>query len=268
MTDPHETAKPGRAPADLDPNTPTIARIYDYMLGGKDNFAADREMAERLRQAIPHGEEVARANRRFLVRVVRHFAERGITQFLDFGTGIPTSPNVHEVARETQPGARVVYVDNDPIVAAHNRAQRETPGVVALHADMRDADGILDAEPVRELIDFSEPVALLFIASLHYLSRSEDAAGLIRHYASRVPRGSVFAASIATSHGLDPVVARELQATFDRSSTPIHLRPLTEIEDLVAPVDLAEPALVPITEWHTTEPAIDLPILAAVGTVR
>lgn len=252
----------------LDVDTPHIARMYDYWLGGKDNFAADREAAERLVELIPEVRDVALANRRFLVRAVRHLAEQGIDQFIDLGTGVPTSPNVHEIARETHPGARVVYVDSDPLVTAHNRALRETEGVVALTADARDAEAVLGDDRVRELIDFDRPVGVLFIAVIHYLGPDEEVRPALDRYRAAAAPGSYFAASIASEVRKGDMTKRQTSAVFDRTTTPMTMRTPEEIAALVSDVDLDEPGLVPITQWHADEPEVPVDILAAVGRYR
>ena len=139
--------------------------MYDYYLGGKDNFPADREAAENALSVVPDGRAVARANRRFMVRAVRYLARQGIKQFVDLGAGIPTSPNVHEVARGTIPDAHVVYVDNDPVVTVHNRAllANNNSGIGAMHGDIRYPLDIATSEALRQVIDFSQPVAVLWL---------------------------------------------------------------------------------------------------------
>ncbi len=143
----------------FDPLVPSPARMYDYYLGGKDNFPADREAAEQALSVVPFGREVALANRQFLVRAITFIARNGIGQFIDLGTGLPTKPNVHEVAREILPDARVLYVDNDPMVCAHARALLATnDGVAAIHGDIRAPQAILNHPVTRALIDFDRPV--------------------------------------------------------------------------------------------------------------
>ncbi len=157
--------------AGIDTSTPNHARVYDYVLGGKDNFAVDREAAKKVLAVAPDTRRLARANRAFLVRTVRFVAESGIRQFIDLGTGIPTSPNVHQVARGVDASARVVYVDNDPIVVEHNHALLASDeGVVTIEADIRRPAEILGNPELEMLIDFDEPVAVLMVAVLHLVT--------------------------------------------------------------------------------------------------
>lgn len=250
----------------VDPTTPAVARMYDYWLGGKDNFAADRDMAQRAEAVLPAIPELARANRRFLVRVVRFLAERGVTQFIDLGTGLPTSPNVHEVAREIQPTARVVYVDVDAMVIAHARALTATAGVTTVHADLRDPETIFADPEVRRLLDPGRPVALLMVAVLAYLGRGDDLTELIGAYRARLARGSYLALSVATNEGLDDIVLRRGESLFGRASIPARSWSRPEIEDMLAAVDPVRPGLVPINQWRADEPGLGVRILGAAGT--
>src|SRR6202034_921575 len=163
-----------RPPPGIDATVPTAARMYDYWLGGHDNFAADRIAALKVTERTPGVAEAARANRKFLGRAVRYLAgEAGIRQFLDLGTGLPTKGNVHQVAQAIAPDAHVVYVDNDPMVFAHARALKTGDGTAVIHADLRDPDTILSHPETRRLIDFSNPLAILFVAVLHYVPDPE-----------------------------------------------------------------------------------------------
>src|SRR6516165_10806739 len=161
----------------IDTSVPNIARMYDYWLGGKDNFAADREAAERLAAVIPALPWLARQNRDFLQRTVEFLAGEGITQFLDIGSGLPTNQNVHEVAQRVRPDARVVYVDIDPVVVSHAQALLSGSQTTAVRADLSRPEEILNAPEVRRLIDFGQPVAVLVIAVLHILPDEADPAG-------------------------------------------------------------------------------------------
>jgi hypothetical protein len=154
------------APAGTDPRIPNMARMYDYALGGKDNFAADREAVQKLFSFSPENRDVPRANRRFLGRAVRFAADQGVRQFLDLGTGLPSQGHVHEVVGEIGPGAHVIYVDNDPVVVAHGRALLTgSDSVTVVEADVRDPESILGNPDVTRLIDFSQPLAVLFVAA-------------------------------------------------------------------------------------------------------
>jgi len=255
---------------DIDPETPSTARMYDWFLGGKDNFAVDRRVGERALQVMPEARDLARANRGFLIRAVRRLAaDEGVEQFIDVGSGIPTSPNVHEVAREAVPGARVVYVDNDPIVTAHNRALRDTEGVVSMPADVRDPEAIVNDAAVRRLIDFDRPVAVLFVSVLHFLDpREEDVAGIVARYRRHLATGSYLAASIASADGLDDARRAEIEAVYAHSTSPILLRTRSEIEEIFGDADLMDPGLVPITQWHAEQDPMPLTLLSAVGELH
>ena len=191
---------------DVNPNVPTIARVYDYWLGGKDNFAVDRELAEKFVRADPMAREGVRSNRAFLGRAVRFLAaEAGIRQFLDIGTGIPTAGNTHQVAQEIAPETRVVYVDYDPIVLAHARAllvSSQAGATEYIDADLRNTGAILDQ--AGQLLDFTKPVAVTMLAILHALPDSDDPYAIVGRLMDAVPAGSYLVISQAGSDLLDP----------------------------------------------------------------
>src|SRR5215471_3131376 len=205
-------------PVDLQVDRPHPARVYDYLLGGKDNFAADREVAEAGLRANPNSRIPPRENRAFLRRAVRYLtAEAGISQFLDIGTGIPTSPNVHEIAQAIQPRARIVYVDNDPIVLAQARALLTTgpAGKTAyIDADLRDVDAVLGSADLRETLDLSQPVGLLLIAVLHFIPDEDDPWALADRLLAALPSGSYLALSHLTGD-FDPAAWEEVVAGLD-----------------------------------------------------
>ncbi|MHA6765531.1 SAM-dependent methyltransferase [Streptacidiphilus sp. PAMC 29251] len=187
-------------PPPIDTSVPHPARMYDYYLGGKDNFPADREAAEKVIAAGVHARDFARANRAFLGRVIRFLAEQGITQFLDIGTGIPAVGNTHEVAQQTNPAARVVYVDNDPIVLTHARALMAGHGqgaTTVIQADLRDPAAILAHPKVRAAIDFDRPVGLILVAVLHFIRDEENPDAITKLLRDALPSGSF----LAISHG-------------------------------------------------------------------
>jgi len=190
-----------RVPEGVDVTRPSIARIYDYLLFGKDNFAADRAAAEKLMQSRLDPRRLALANRAFLRRAVRFLAQQGISQFLDLGSGLPTSPSVHEVARDLTPGARVVYVDHDPIVVAHNDALLATrDGVITVRADLRDPEAVLSHPALTRCIDFGLPVAVLLLSVLHFIGPDEDAPGIVARFRERMaPSSYLVVCSTASS---------------------------------------------------------------------
>jgi len=261
-----------RVPDGVDVTRPNIARIYDYVLYGKDNFAVDRAAAEKLMES-GLDRRVALANRAFLGRVVGFLASQGITQYLDLGSGLPTSPSVHEVARGTIPGARVVYVDHDPIVVAHNDALLATrDGVITIRADIRDPDAVLGHEALAGCIDFSKPVAVLLLSVLHFISHEEDAAGIVARFRERMAPGSYLSVSVGTSEGADPGMLEKATQTYAGARMPFTLRSRAQIMDLFDGFDLVEPGLVSLPEWrpafNTDRTPLTGPTVGAVGQLR
>ena len=251
--------------ADIDPAVASPARMYDYYLGGKDNFAVDRDAAEQVIAAHPEQRTLARQNRGFLARAVRYLAEQGVDQYVDLGTGIPTSPNVHEVAREALPGARVVYVDNDPIVAAHNRALRAThDGVICVDHDVRDPEAILADPELRRLIDFSRPVGLLAVAVFHFIP---DADPILTRLRRELVAGSHLVVSTATTEGISAEQVARLDAAYEKSSVRLAFRSRAEIAAMFGDAELVEPGVVPVGRWRADEPDPHVKILGGVARV-
>jgi hypothetical protein len=242
-----------QTPAAMDPNVPSTARVYDYLLGGKDNFAADRAAAEQLLSAQPTARDIAQANRRFLVRAVRLLAESGIRQFVDIGAGIPTSPNVHEIVQEHQPDARIVYVDNDPVVLAHTRALRATKGVTALDGDLRRPDQVLDRVRESGVIDFSQPVGLLLISVMHFVRREEDPAAIIRAYTEPLAPGSHMVMSVATGGTLSDEEIAKAESAYAHASSALTLYRPADVAGWLEPYELLEPGLVSYYKWRAEE---------------
>jgi hypothetical protein len=234
----------------VDPSKPSAARVYDYLLGGKDNFAVDRQAAERVLTVAPDQRRLARANRAFLIRAVRQLAETGIRQFIDLGTGLPTSPSVHEVARAADPSARVVYVDNDPIVKVHNDAMLATDdNIASLLADLRDPDGILGHPQLRRLIDFTEPVGVLFVAVLHVVADAHDPAGIVATFRRHMATGSQLALSQFSADS-DPEAMAELRAVAAGTPVETYFRPREEIKSFFGDLELLPPGLVDVQAWR------------------
>ncbi len=205
----------------LDLNTPNVARMYDYYLGGKDNFAADREAAEQALRFAPQIRFAAQQNRAFMGRAVRHLAEAGIRQFLDVGTGLPTRNNVHEVAQRAAPGARVVYVDHDPVVLAHGRAiLGGAEHVHILQADLRRPEEILDNPEVRERLDFEQPIAILLVAIVHFLQDADDPEAIVARFREALPRGGHLVLSHVCGEAF-PESVSGVTEVYRQSSTPI-----------------------------------------------
>ncbi|MGR6922159.1 SAM-dependent methyltransferase [[Actinomadura] parvosata] len=241
------------APHGINPNIPHSARVYDYWLGGKDNFEADRRVAEQTMAAVPGIRESARNNRAFLGRAVRHLAGLGVRQFLDLGTGIPSQGNTHEVAQAVAPESRVVYVDNDPIVMAHARALlTSTPeGRTAyIEADVREPQSILEHPDVLATLDFTQPIALVMVAILMHIPDEDDPERLVKTYAQALPSGSYLVLSHLTLDLVPPRVAADyLEATRPQA---MHRTPRTgeRISRYFDGFDLVEPGLVAVSKWR------------------
>jgi hypothetical protein len=249
-------------PADLNADRPHPARVYDYLLGGKDNFAADRAAAEQGIRANPNSRIPPRENRAFLRRVVRHLAaEAGIRQFLDIGTGIPTSPNVHEVAQAVTPQARVVYVDNDPMVLAHARAlltSGERGNTAYIDADLRDVEALLASPALRATIDLDQPVGLLLIAIMHFVGDDDDPYGIVARLLDALPKGSYLALSHLTGD-FDPGAWEGVAAVYRRSGVTMQVRSRPDIERFFAGLDLVEPGVQVLPAWRPDTDAGDRP---------
>lgn len=241
----------GFALSEIDTTTPHPARIYDALLGGKDNYAADRQAIRQLLRAAPEARDSARANRAFLQRAVRYLVgEAGIRQIIDVGTGIPSAGNVHEVAAQVAPGTRVAYVDNDPIVHVHANALLTGSGTTTIVlADLREPEAILGHPKVRTLIDFTQPVALLLVAILHFITDAENPARILAVFRDALPAGSYLALSHATAD-LRPASAREAAAVYDQATSPVTLRTQAQVAAFFDGWDLAEPGLVQVPSWR------------------
>lgn len=250
MTDPYPV------PKGVDPTVPSIARVYDVFLGGKDNFAVDREVAAAVSKIHPNGPAMGKINRAFLARVVRYMVtELGIRQFLDLGSGLPTQGNVHEIAQREDPTARVVYVDNDAMVLAHARALlADNRTTTVLTADIRRPEEILSSAEVREFIDFSQPVGLLAFAILHHFLDEEDPAGIM----ARLREPAVSGSAVAISHFYNPQdehpqaadEARRVEQLFSEKLGTGRFRTRDEIMTYFGDWRLVEPGLVPPPEWR------------------
>ncbi|WP_200216220.1 SAM-dependent methyltransferase [Micromonospora coerulea] len=256
-TDVPGTATEPVHPSDrIDTSVPHPARRYNYWLGGKDNFQADRESGDALAERFPTIRISALENRRFLQRAVGHLARSaGIRQFLDIGTGIPTADNTHEVAQAIDPTARVVYVDNDPIVLAHARAllTSSAQGATAyIDADLRDPDRILGHPDLRRTLDLSQPVALMLVAVLHFVPDGDDPYGVVTRLLDALPSGSYLAASHVTYDYLPPQLAEEARGAA-RGGGPhgvINLRGLDEFSRFFDGLEVVEPGIRSVAEWR------------------
>jgi O-methyltransferase involved in polyketide biosynthesis len=246
--------RPSWAPDDIDTDRPSGARVYDYFLGGAHNFAADRALADAIAAMTPNIGDTMRANRAFLRRAVRYLVGEGITQFLDIGSGIPTVGNVHEVAQQADPSARVVYVDVDPVAVAHSRAILDgRAGTAVVAADARDVDRIHDDPETRRLLDPALPTAVLMLGVLHFLPDDDDPPGLVARLMARTAPGSAVAL-VNVTHEDQPPEVIEAQKLSGRTSTPIHLRSRAELTAQFAGLPLVEPGLVHLPLWRPDSP--------------
>ncbi|MEV0804912.1 SAM-dependent methyltransferase [Micromonospora sp. NPDC050200] len=242
----------------IDPSVPHPARRYDYWLGGKDNFAADRQSGDAVAAAYPAIRTTVIENRRFMHRATRYLAETaGVRQFLDIGTGIPTSPNMHEIAQGVTSESRVVYVDNDPIVLSHARALliSAPQGATAyVDADLRDPERILAHSDVRATIDFDRPVGLMLVAILHFLTDADDPYGITRRLVEALPSNSY----VVISHATTDLVPRNIAATAAPVTTTsmidMAFRSRDQFAGFFDGLELVEPGISPVTEWRPDDP--------------
>jgi hypothetical protein len=231
--------------------------MYDYYLGGKDNFAVDRVAAGKLLAIAPEIAEISRQNRAFLGRVVRFLAEAGVRQFIDIGAGLPTQDNVHQVAQAHAPAARVVYVDNDPIVLAHGRALlADNPETIVVDADLLRPSTILEDPAVRAHIDFDQPVAILMMAILHFLADDDRPYDIVTAFRDALPSGGYLALSHVVSeiHPAAIDAAQEVYRSFLKRSGDAR-RTRADIRRFFGGFELTQPGLVYVSEWRPEEAA-------------
>jgi S-adenosyl methyltransferase len=253
-----------QVPLGVDPKTPTPARLYDYYLGGTNNFDVDRVMAERLRAQVPEISDSAWANRAFHQRAARWMAaDRGIRQFIDVGAGLPTQGNTHELVQQARPGARVVYVDNDPMVLAHARSLLVgAVGAAFIQADLREPDSVLADPELQALIDFSEPVGLLMTGVMYFVSDASDPWGIVARFVSALPSGSYLALSHLTADSKPPRAVQEGQDIYARATENLYFRPRAEVArffsglELVPPYPGAEPVISYVGQWGAEDPLL------------
>ena len=248
-------------PAGVDVTVPSVARIYDYVLGGKENFASDRAAARGLLRSLPEAREPARENRAFLRRAVRHLVtEAGIRQILEIGSGLPTEGNVHEVAQALDPGVRVVYVDVDPVVLAHGRALLAgSPTTAVVTADVRDPEGIFRDPDVQRLIDPDRPFAILLAGLLHHLPDADDPVGIVDDLVAHLPAGGHLL--ISGFLGGDHPRAGELEQAFARNGiSAARFRTWPEYRRFFAGLEMVEPGLVYVNDWRPDTASTDSPV--------
>ncbi len=251
--------EPGLVPPGVDTQRANVARVYDYLLGGSHNFLADQDLGRAMAAVEPNVRAIARANRDFVGRAVRFLASTGIRQFLDIGSGIPTQGNVHEVAQQADPEARVAYVDIDPVAIAHSKAiLAGNENAAIIDADLREPEKILADSTCRRLIDFSQPVGLLLVAILHFIGDAEDPATIVATLRDRLAPGSLLVLSHATNESR-PSVTQAAEKVYQRSvATQGRTRSRAEILRFFDGFDLVEPGLVYTPQWRPGSPG-DVP---------
>ncbi|MDR7278249.1 SAM-dependent methyltransferase [Catenuloplanes atrovinosus] len=263
--------RPEWAPESIDIERPSVARMYDYYLGGSHNFAVDRAAAQAMIAAVPEAPLMAQANRAFMRRAVRYLASQGVRQFLDIGSGIPTVGNVHEIAQQVRPGARVAYADIDPIAVAHAREiLAGDDHTVVIQADLRDPESIVHHPDVRALLDFDEPIAVLVVAVTHFIPDSDDPAGLIARLRDTLAPGSYLVLSQASDEGRTDEERAEGQAVYRQTDNPLRARDRATLLPWFDGFELLEPGLVWVPLWRpdptdNTEDAERVVFLGGVG---
>ncbi|MEV5746261.1 SAM-dependent methyltransferase [Actinoallomurus sp. NPDC052308] len=241
-------------PGEFDANVPNIARMYDYYLGGKDHYEADRVRAEEAVAADPTLVNLIKENRAFIGRAVRYMAAQGIDQFLDIGTGLPTQQNVHQIAHAVNPAARVVYVDYDEQVVAHGRALlADAERTTMIQADLRRPEEILDRIRTRRLLDFDKPIALLLVATLHFIPDEDDPHGIMAQLRDALAPGSHLALTHASADGVPDVVAKVVEV-YKRTSAPGTARTQEQVMGLFGDFALVDPGLVWAPLWRPERP--------------
>ena len=250
--------QPDWVPPGVDTGRANVARVYDYLLGGHHNFLADQDVGRAIAAVEPNARAIGRANRAFLGRAVRYLTAQGIRQFLDIGSGIPTQGNVHEVAQQASPGARVVYADIDPVAIAHSKAILDgNQNATIIDADLREPERIRAHDGARRLIDFGQPLGLLLVAVLHFISDAEDPWRIVATLRDALAPGSYLVLCHGTDEG-KPAVAHAAEKVYSREvSSSIRMRSRDEIGRFFDGFDLVDPGVVPIPQWRPDSPAGD-----------
>ena len=237
-------------PDEVDPAIPSVARIYDYLLGGAHNFDADRMVGEKVLAVQPNGRQIARSNRAFMSRAVRFMVDSGIRQFLDLGSGIPTVGNVHEIAQHADPDCRVVYVDYDPIAVAHSQLiLDQNPRAVVVDADLTQPQAVLKNSTVRNFLDFSQPIGLLLVAVFHFVPDSKQPGEIVKKYVDAIPSGSYVAISHLTADQMADEMAGVVEA-MKNSRDPMYFRNYADVSALFGGLEVVEPGVVSAPLWR------------------
>ena len=247
-------------PPDVDLSRPNAARIYDYYLGGAHNFAIDREFARKALEAFPDARAGSWINRQYLGRTVRYCLSKGIRQFLDIGSGIPTVGHTHEVAQEIAPETKVVYVDNEAVAVAHSQLiLADNPRAVILRADARRPKDILNADETRALLDFDQPIALLMLTLLHFIPESDNPHAILAEYRDAVVPGSYLVLTHLTADH-HPEQMNRFAALYQDSNNPVTLRTRSECADLFEGWELIGPGVGPMADWQPSDDDPPLPV--------
>ncbi len=247
--------RPTWVPDTADADCPSMARVYDYLLGGSHNLAVDRQLAEQLLLVVPEMRNIMRANRSFLRRAVRFMVGEGVRQFLDIGSGIPTVGNVHEVAKLADPSARIAYVDNDPVAVAQSRAMLAgVEGTTAVQGDLRSPNAIVESADVRSVLDFDEPIGLLIVAVLHFVPDADNPSGALEQLRDALPSGSHLALSHATADSR-PTDARQVAGLLERNVGTGAARSYEDVCRFFGDFTMVPPGLVWVTAWRPESPA-------------
>jgi SAM-dependent methyltransferase len=242
-------------PGEMDTERPSAARIYDYLLGGYHNFEADRMAAERFRALLPSMPLYMQANRAFLRRVVSYLVDRGIDQFLDIGSGIPTVGNVHEAAQVINPAARIVYVDIDPVaVRQSEEILKSNANATALQGDLRHPETILQHPDVQSMLDFDKPVAVLLLAILLFVTEDEEAKRAVRVLRDALAPGSYVAVTHPTDDHLPQEQVEQAKSLYARNGNPVNIRSFVQIKNFFDGLELVEPGLVYVARWRPEGP--------------
>ncbi|ABP55714.1 SAM-dependent methyltransferase [Salinispora tropica] len=262
--------RPDWAPDDIDIERPSVARMYDYYLGGSHNFAVDRAAAQAMVAAVPEAPLMAQANRAFLRRAVHFLADAGVRQFLDIGSGIPTVGNVHEIARQVAPDSRVVYVDTDPVAVAHSQEiLADNDQATVVQEDLRRPDRILSHPELRRLLDLNQPIAVLIVAVLHFIPDHDRPAELLRTLRDALAPGSWLVLSQASDEGRQDTERSDAEAVYRRTGSPLWFRSRSELATLFDGFELVEPGVVWVPQWHpeTPESSVNAETTAFLGGV-
>ncbi len=245
------TSPPGDLPSSIEIDKPNAARIYDYMLGGSHNFEVDRKFADDMMAATNLTPRSYRMNRSFLRRAVRFMVERGVDQFLDLGSGIPTVGNVHEIGQAANESVRVVYVDNEPVAVSHSRRMlADNPNATIVDADLRDPQAVLDDPETRRLLDFSRPIGLLMVAIFHFIPDGDRPVEIVRRYREALQGGGYLALSHFTGDEQAKVNAHHGIEWYKQTANPLIMRGKAEVAAMLEGVDLVDPGLVWVQRWR------------------